>query len=160
FEGHVNPAAVGEGVDGGDCIYPGGVHRVSRSQSFSRLQLVIAHVYANNLAGTEGPGDLDDVRTHNSHTHYRDGITRMYSGLILHRSIGRHHRATENTGITQGYGGGSRKHIAGWDNRVFGQSSHAIHRQRHAIGTAQPAFTVVERPLQTVHGKEGLTKII
>src|SRR5262249_16831122 len=145
FEGHVNSTAVGENVDGSDCIYPGGVHRMSRSQSLSRLQLVIAHVYANNLARAEGPSDLDDVTAPPSHTHHRDGITRLYSGLVLHRSIGRHHRATENTGITQGYGGGSRKHIAGWDNRVFGQSSHAIHRQRRAIGTAQPAFTVVER---------------
>ena len=38
-----------------------GIDRLGRSQSFGSLQFVITYVYGNNLAGTEGPGDLDDV---------------------------------------------------------------------------------------------------
>src|SRR5439155_22698601 len=136
------------------------VHRVRCSQPTRRFQLVVAYIYRNDLARPKGFSDLDNVGTHTTGANHGYRLIGLHAGLVLHRTIGRHHGAAEDAGVRQWHTRGGWKHITGRDHRILGQAAHAIHGQGRAITAVQTAAAIVQRAAQAVHGKERFAQVI
>ena len=123
-------------------------------------QLLVINVDGDDLAGAEGPGDLDDVGAHAAGGDHGDGLPVAQVGAAAHGPVTGHGGAAQDGRRHHVDGVGHGGHGGGGDDRVLGQAAHGVHGHRLTVGGGQAGGAVVEDALEAVEVEEGAAQLV
>ena len=127
FEGVVGTTTAGEILDLANRVLVGGVDGVSGAEAHGELELGLANVDGDDLAGVGQGRAHDDAEAHAAAADDGHGAAGLDLGAVDGRADAGGHGAADHCGLVHGYGVGERHHAGLGNDGVLGEAGHLAH---------------------------------